>query len=144
MKFWRQLFCTRVVPSPKRIWFNDVPLLDMNSSPIRWFELAKGNHVTTLRINHFPGTELGPHTWKHLYSSTRGFSCTLPKINCDSYTCQKTQIHVFRKLLTCLPRWHCLLSVTRTECKARQLSSVQVQGTCRNSPISHSHFLRKE
>jgi hypothetical protein len=47
------------------------------------------------------------------------FSCSLPKTNCDIYTCQKTNFMSSENLLTCLPWWHYPLLVTQTECRKR-------------------------
>jgi hypothetical protein len=78
------------------------------------------------------------NSWKRSSSSTRGFSCTLLKTNCDSYTCQKTQNAVCRKVLSCLRWWHCLNYSHSAECRTTRMSFVQIQRTFPDSPIIQS------
>jgi hypothetical protein len=67
-----------------------------------------------------------------------GFSRTLPMANCDSYTYEKTKFMPSENYRLASRGDIVPLPVTQTVCKARLLSSVQKQETCRNSPINQT------
>jgi hypothetical protein len=115
------------------------PLPDKNYFPSGWFLTSRSHHAISISQSRndkaVPRHRIRtPHTEAVTFFSL-GFRYPLPKTNHDSYACQKQNSHL-QKTTDLPPVVTLSLPVSQTECKKRQLSSVQIPGTSRNSPVN--------